>query len=135
MMGLTERQSDCLRFVRARRAAGMPAPSYSEISRHLGVTRSNVHRLVHALIERGYLRFLPNRARTLALVEECGMVDQPAAAMLKRLYRAYVNTLETGRDRIVMLGGTCDPVDVMERSDPALIAVRAFLGDIPEPQG
>jgi len=135
MMGLTERQSDCLRFVRARRTAGMPAPSYSEISRHLGVTRSNVHRLVHGLIDRGYLRFLPNRARTLALVEEPGIADQQAVAMLMRLYRAYVNTLETGRDRIVTLGGTCDPVEVMERSDPALIAVRSFLGDVAEPQG
>ena len=46
---------------------------------------------------------------------------------LKRLYHAYVSLLETGRDRIVSLGGDCDPVDVMERSDPALIEARSAL--------
>lgn len=39
---------------------------------------------------------------------------------LKRLTRAYVSTMESGRDRIVALGGDCDPVDVMERGDPYL---------------
>jgi len=39
---------------------------------------------------------------------------------LKRLARAYVSTMESGRDRIVALGGDCDPVDVMERGDPYL---------------
>lgn len=48
---------------------------------------------------------------------------------LRSLYRAYVNTLEIGRDRIVMLGGDCDPVSVMENGDPALVAARAALSD------
>jgi hypothetical protein len=39
---------------------------------------------------------------------------------LKRLAHAYVSTMESGRDRIVALGGDCDPVDVMERGDPYL---------------
>lgn len=46
---------------------------------------------------------------------------------LRRLYSAYVNLLEIGRDRIVSAGGSCDPVDVMEAGDPALVRVRAFL--------
>lgn len=46
---------------------------------------------------------------------------------LKRLMLAYVNLLEIGRDRIVSLGGTCDPVDVMEKNDPVLIATRELL--------
>lgn len=45
----------------------------------------------------------------------------------KRLMFAYVNTLESGRDRILSLGGQCDPVDVMEANDPALRAARALL--------
>jgi hypothetical protein len=47
---------------------------------------------------------------------------------LQRLYRGYVATLETGRDRIMDLGGTCDPVDVMEEGDPFLRAARQALG-------
>jgi len=39
---------------------------------------------------------------------------------LKRLARTYVSTMESGRDRIIALGGDCDPVDVMERGDPYL---------------
>lgn len=39
---------------------------------------------------------------------------------LKDLARAYVRLLESGRDRIISLGGDCDPVDVMERGDPYL---------------
>ena len=43
------------------------------------------------------------------------------------LIRGYVNALESGRDRILFLGGQCDPVDVMESSDPYLKAARAAL--------
>lgn len=49
---------------------------------------------------------------------------------LRALYRAYVNLLEVGRDRIVALGGDCDPVDVMEKGGPALCSVRALLNRI-----
>ena len=43
------------------------------------------------------------------------------------LYRAYVLLLESGRDRIVALGGSCDAVDKMEEGDPALIVARAAI--------
>lgn len=51
-------------------------------------------------------------------------VDLPA---FKALYRAYVRMLESGRDRIIDLGGTCDPVDVMEANDVDLQAARHVL--------
>lgn len=46
---------------------------------------------------------------------------------IKNLIRAYVNLMEVGRDRIVGLGGQCDPLDVMERSDPNLRQARDVL--------
>ena len=46
---------------------------------------------------------------------------------LKALYKAYVNTLEAGRDRIISLGGTCDPVDQMEQGDHALVRARQLI--------
>lgn len=46
---------------------------------------------------------------------------------LVKLRRAYVNLLEAGKDRITSLGGECDPVDMMERSDPALTSARAAI--------
>lgn len=52
---------------------------------------------------------------------------------LKALRRAYVNLLESGRDRIIDLGGTCDPVDVMERNDPALRSSFAAIAKATTP--
>lgn len=45
----------------------------------------------------------------------------------KALYRAYVRLLESGRDRIRDLGGTCDPVGVMEANDVDLQAARRVI--------
>jgi hypothetical protein len=53
--------------------------------------------------------------------------DEALVKALRRLYRGYVNSLESGRDRILFLGGDCDPVDVMERGDPHLREARAIL--------
>jgi hypothetical protein len=46
---------------------------------------------------------------------------------LKKLYRAYVNLLETGRDRIVAAGGQCDSVELMEAADQYLKSSRAAI--------
>lgn len=54
---------------------------------------------------------------------------------LQALYQSYVRTLEIGRDRILALGGKCDPVDRMEEADPALIRARAALADRPQDKG
>lgn len=51
----------------------------------------------------------------------------PFVAELRRLYVAYVRLLESGSDRIRDLGGSCDPVDVMERGDIDLRRVRELL--------
>lgn len=64
-------------------------------------------------------------------VMEAAIGTPPAQAVdlgpLRRLYEAYVRLLESGRDRIIDLGGSCDPVDVMERSDADLIEARALI--------
>lgn len=49
---------------------------------------------------------------------------------LGKMNRAYVNLLESGRDRIVMLGGECDPVDVMEANDPNLRESRSAIAKV-----
>lgn len=50
-----------------------------------------------------------------------------ARSDMQALYNAYVRLLESGRDRIMDLGGACDGVDVMERTDPQLIQARRSL--------
>ena len=51
-------------------------------------------------------------------------------AALEKMNRAYVGLMENGRDRIIMLGGDCDPVDVMEHSDPHLRESRAAIASV-----
>lgn len=52
---------------------------------------------------------------------------------LKDLSRAYVRLLESGRDRIMALGGDCDPVDVMERGDPYLANAKEAIARAENP--
>lgn len=91
MMGLTPRQADCLAFIRKRLEAGQVAPSYEEIAGHLGIVKSNAHRMVHALAERGHIRMIPNRERSIALVADG--VTKPMEAGLALLSRV------TGKSR------------------------------------
>lgn len=75
-VGLTPKQRDLFNFVEAEILADRPAPSFEEIQAHLGLrSKSGVHRLVEAVVERGWLVRLPNRARSLALPGSVRAVD------------------------------------------------------------
>lgn len=81
MTGLTERQSECLAFIRDALAVSDVSPSFGEIGEALGLaSKSGVHRLVHGLAERGYIKFLPDRRRTIALAHQGRRVPFSAMA-------------------------------------------------------
>lgn len=66
--GLTERQRDCLVFIRDFVSANGFSPSFEEIREALGLaSRSGVHRLVHDLEERGYVHCPGGKSRALSL--------------------------------------------------------------------
>ena len=71
-----------------------------------------------------------NEALSKSVVESID-TERHLREALRNLYQGYVNTMEAGRDRILSFGGNCDPVDVMEKSDPVLIEARAALGGKP----
>ncbi|ULQ45935.1 hypothetical protein JN531_012580 [Flagellatimonas centrodinii] len=50
-----------------------------------------------------------------------------AVEVLRKLKRAYVGLIESARDRIINLGGDCDPVDRMTRDDPNLTEATVTL--------
>jgi repressor LexA len=69
--GLTPRQNEALTFIAGYVAARGYSPTLDEIAAHLGLAaKSGAHRIVCALIERGALTMLPNRARSIQIVEE-----------------------------------------------------------------
>lgn len=70
-VGLTQVQSDALQFIRSHCEKNGIGPSYDEIARHLGVnSKAGVHRVIHALQERGKITKLHRRARSIWPIEE-----------------------------------------------------------------
>lgn len=70
MIGLTKRQTDVLDFIREYiKEAGYP-PSFNEMAEYLGLrSKSGIHRLMGGLEERGLIRRLHNRARSIEIVD------------------------------------------------------------------
>lgn len=63
---LTKKQQDLLIFIHERIAQGDVAPSFDEMREALCLkSKSGIHRLINALVERGFLERLPNKARAL----------------------------------------------------------------------
>lgn len=70
MSGITASQARCLRFIADYTAQhdGV-APSYNEICEELDIrSKGEVHRLVQQLVDRGMIRHIPTRARSLEVV-------------------------------------------------------------------
>ena len=74
---LTKKQSELLLFIHERLAQGGVSPSFDEMKEALNLrSKSGIHRLITALEERGFLRRLPHRARSLEVLR---LPDRPAA--------------------------------------------------------
>ncbi len=68
-MSLTKRQSDVLYFIHKHTHNGV-TPSYPEIAAGVGVKgKSQVHRLICALEERGYIKRHPHKARSIHILK------------------------------------------------------------------
>jgi repressor LexA len=66
---LTQKQKDLLLFIHMRmQDSGVP-PSFDEMKDALDLkSKSGIHRLIMALVERGFIRRLPNRARAIEVI-------------------------------------------------------------------
>ena len=68
MMGLTKRQSEALAFIRGFIAENEYSPDYREIRAGMGLTStSQVHAVVTQLVERGAIRYLPGKKRSISI--------------------------------------------------------------------
>ena len=67
---LTQKQKDLLLFIHDRmQSSGVP-PSFDEMKDALDLkSKSGIHRLIMALVERGFIRRLPNRARAIEVIK------------------------------------------------------------------
>lgn len=68
MSGITRQMADCLTVIDEMTVDGVP-PSYAEIQAALGVSsKSRVFLLVRALEDRGHIRRIPDRARSIEII-------------------------------------------------------------------
>lgn len=69
MIGLTPKQNACLREINTYVGKHGVAPTFEELQTRLGLgSKSEVHRLMTALQERGAIRRIPGRARAVEVV-------------------------------------------------------------------
>ena len=67
---LTRKKHELLLYIDRRRSETGISPSFEEMKEALDLkSKSGVHRLISALVERGFIRRLPNRARALEVLK------------------------------------------------------------------
>ena len=67
---LTRKQHELLLYIDERLSETGISPSFEEMKEALDLkSKSGVHRLISALVERGFIRRLPNRARALEVLK------------------------------------------------------------------
>jgi SOS-response transcriptional repressor LexA len=71
MIGMTRKQAELLSYIETYMMAERVAPSFEEMKVALGLkSKSGVARLISALEERGLIRRLANRARSLEVTQD-----------------------------------------------------------------
>lgn len=92
MMGLTAAQAECLAAIK-RLTVGEVSPSYAELREALGLkSKCGVHRLVHALRDRGYVQ-INGCARSLTVLTEA-VTGAPSKRALEAYDTATLEELE-----------------------------------------
>jgi repressor LexA len=91
MIGLTPKQSQLFRYLEGYMSSpGSVAPSFDEMKAAVGiVSKSGVHRLLGALVERGYIRRTVGRARAIEIVDQSqrSLHDATTDALVEELSR------------------------------------------------
>lgn len=113
--GLTPAQSKALAFIERHITANGVSPSFDEIAEGLGLaSKSGVHRLVVGLEERGRIRRMPDRARSIEIVERVDTRVEPS-----RKYRFHLQRI---LDAISCSG-------FIGKDDPIVTEARAAMGE------
>ena len=96
--GLTAKQDELLALLRAKEAAGERTPSYKEMSVELRVSFRRIQELVCGLAERGYIKRIPGRGRSITLVDK-----QPTALLADFSDRDLIREIEQRGYRVEVI--------------------------------
>ncbi len=135
---LTRKQKDLLLFIHERMQQGDVAPSFEEMKEALGLkSKSGIHRLISARVERGYLERLPHRARALEVRKlpegyAPAANDTTAAASVSRNIRAVQNMAdEASTAEIIPLYGKIaagTPIEALRDETASIEIPPSMLG-------
>lgn len=71
MISLTPTQSKLLVYIEKTLTTTGVAPSYDEMREHMGLaSKSNIHRIIGELVQRGRLRVMRKHRRAMEIVEQ-----------------------------------------------------------------
>lgn len=118
---LTQKQKDLLLYIHEKMSVDDIPPSFEEMKDALGLkSKSGIHRLISALVERGYIERLPHRARALQIKKlpgEGGVKAPPPES-------------DSGADEIPLLGkiaaGT--PIEAIRQDHETIAIPQGFVG-------
>lgn len=133
---LTKKQKDLLVFIHERMTEGDIAPSFDEMREALKLkSKSGIHRLITALVERGYLERLPHRARALEVKKlpegyKPGGSDTSRAAGLARETGALQAGIMAQFQQIPLYGRIAAgvPIEAIAHDGPAIDVPPFMLG-------
>ena len=83
-MNYTPKQLQIMTFIREYRAANRTSPTLEEIGNSLGVHRVTVHQHVAALVKKGAIRKLPQRSRSIEILDRDYLPD-PTVKVLGKI--------------------------------------------------
>lgn len=96
--GLTPRMLDLLEYLRGFIGREGHPPSYDQMAAALGLkSKAYAHKLAGGLMERGYIRRLKNRPRSIVLIEE----DERFAPAVEARIAAYCRRHRVEREAAV----------------------------------
>jgi repressor LexA len=146
MVMLTRKQQQLLLFIDQRLKLDGVSPSFEEMKEALGLkSKSGVHRLITALVEREFIRRLPNRARALEVLKlpeaSTPRGQRPlsppersdaslGANVVRMVPRRPVAAPDSGLIDIPLHGRIAAglPVEALERADSSLSLPPSMLG-------
>ena len=86
MTFLTLKQAELLAFIKQYQEYRHCTPSFEEMKEGLGLkSKSGVQRLIEAMVERGYIRRLHNRARCMEVVQQPELRENSCVTLWRAL--------------------------------------------------
>jgi repressor LexA len=117
---LTQKQRDLLMFIHEYTTRTGLSPSFEEMKEGLDLkSKSGIHRLINALVERGFLQRLPNKARALDVVK----LPENAGALRPVSSPATVTALKDPKAGV--------KPNFKQSRMPAMTAANADMAEVP----